>query len=177
MRHRAVHAAIVALAVLALGASAAAQGGPASSARAIGVRVVLPDGTVAAAAAVNAPPRGGASLDGWSYGDGAVVTGSISTSARTGAGSGSATANGSASVRSVSLFGGEVTAGAVSVQADARAAGSGASGSLSPSSVSDLVVLGQAAGASANGRVPLGDWGYAVMLEQAVVRTTSPRRG
>ncbi|MGH7358423.1 MAG: choice-of-anchor P family protein [Candidatus Rokuibacteriota bacterium] len=177
VRHRAVHAAIVALAVLALGASAAAQGGPASSARAIGVRVVLPDGTVAAAAAVNAPPRGGASLDGWSYGDGAVVTGSISTSARTGAGSGSATANGSASVRSVSLFGGEVTAGAVSVQADARAAGSGASGSLSPSSVSDLVVLGQAAGASANGRVPLGDWGYAVMLEQAVVRTTSPRRG
>jgi murein DD-endopeptidase MepM/ murein hydrolase activator NlpD len=177
VRHRAVHVAIVALAVLGLGASAGAQGGPASSARAIGVRVVLPDGSVAAAGAVSAPPRAGASLDGWSYGDGAVVAGAISTTARTGAGSGRATAGGAASVRSVSLFGGEVTAGAVSVEAGARASGSGASGSLSPSSVSDLVVLGEAASASANGRVPLGDWGYAVTLEQAVVRTTSPRRG
>jgi murein DD-endopeptidase MepM/ murein hydrolase activator NlpD len=175
--HRLVHVAIAALAVLALGASAAAQRAPASSASAIGVRVVLPDGTVASSSSVSAPPRGSSTLDGWTYGDGAVVAGWTSVAARSTAGGATATGNGSSSVRSVSLFGGEIRADGVFVKAGARAAGAGATGSLSASSVSNLVVLGSPARARPNGRVVLGDWGYVVTLEQAIVRRSTPRRG
>lgn len=175
--HRALSATILALAVLALGASAAAQNAPASSSRAVGVRVVLPDGAGAAAASIAAPPRASATVEGWSYADGAVVTGWTTASARTGGTSSRATANGSATVQSVTLFGGEVTADAVFAKAEARATGSGADGSLSASSVSNLVVLGKAVGAAPNGRVTLGDWGYAVVLEQAVNRQKGARHG
>ena len=136
--HRVVHAAIAVLAVLVLGTSAAAQSGPSSSARSFGVRVVLPDGTAVAAAPVSAPPRKGATLEGWSYAEGAVTTGFISTAARAGVGAEGSTANGSATVRSVSLFGGEITVDGVFVKASARAAGTDANGSLSASSLSNL---------------------------------------
>jgi hypothetical protein len=174
---RVVQAAFVALAVLALGASAAAQSVPTSSARAFGVRVALPDGTVASSGGVTAPPRDRATANGWSYGEGAVVAGWLSTGARSGAGADSATANGSASVRSVSLFGGEVTVDGAFVKAGARAAGTGASGDLSAASLSNLVVLGESVRAAANGRVQLGDWGYAITLEQAVVKRSGARKG
>jgi hypothetical protein len=155
---RVAQAAFVALAVLALGASAAAQSVPTSSSRAFGVRVALPDGTVASSGGVSAPPRDSATADGWSYGDGAVTAGWMSTGARSGAGSQQATASGSASVRSVSLFGGEVTLDGAFVKAAARAAGTGASGDLSASSLSNLVVLDEPVRAGPNGRVQLGDW-------------------
>ena len=175
--HRVVHAAVVVLGVLALGASAGAQSAPTSAGRAIGVRVVLPDGTVAAAASVSAPPRKSATLAGWSYADGAVVTGWMSASARTGAGSEGSTANGSASIQSVSLFGGDVTVAGVFVKASASAAGTGASGSLASSSLSNLTVLGKPVQAASNARISLGDWGYAVTLEKAVVRSRGARFG
>ena len=51
-------------------------------------------------------------------------------------------------------------------------------GSLAESSVSGLTVLGTPVSASVNGRVAFADWGYAVLLEQAVVRqNTSTARG
>jgi len=177
VRNRVVHAAFVALTVLALGASAAAQSIPSSSARALGVRVLLPDGTVAASAAVSSPPRDAVTVDGWSYGEGAVVTGWTSTSAKSSAGSEGATANGSASVRTVSLFGGEITIDGVFVKAGARASGTGADGDLSASSLSNLVVMGQPVRAGQNARVALEDWGYAVTLEKAVVRKQGARHG
>ncbi|MGH3039195.1 MAG: choice-of-anchor P family protein [Gaiellaceae bacterium] len=175
--HRVVPAAFVALAVLVLGASAAAQSAPSSSAQAFGIQVVLPDGSVASSSAVSAPPSGEAGEGGWSYGDGAVVSGGLSTSARTTAEGARSSARGSASVSSVSLFGGDITADRVSVRANARASGRGASGDVSASSVSNLVVLGKAVGAGRNGRVPLGDWGYAITLESAAVESNGNRFG
>ncbi len=175
--HRVVQAAFVALAVLGLGASAAAQGAPSSSAAAFGIRVVLPNGAGASSASVSAPPRRSATLDGWSYADGAVTSGGISTTARTAAGASGSTAGGSASVRSVSLFGGEVTVDGVFVEGSARASGTGANGDLTASSLSNLVVLGEPVRAGQNARVPLGDWGYAITLEKAVVRSRGPRFG
>jgi murein DD-endopeptidase MepM/ murein hydrolase activator NlpD len=174
---RVVPATFVAFAVLALGASAAAQSAPSSSAQAFGVLVVLPDGTTASSAAVSAPPSGSASDGGWSYGDGAVVTGSTATSARTTTTGARSSAGSSASVRSVSLFGGDLTVDAVSVKGNARASGTGAAGDLSGSSVSNLVVLGKAVQAGSNARVPLGDWGYAITLERAVVENNGARFG
>ena len=87
------------------------------------------------------------------------------------------TADGSASVSSLSLFGGEITADGVFVKARARATGKGANGDLSASSLSNLVVLGEPVRPGQNARVPLGDWGYAVTLETAVVRKQGPRHG
>jgi murein DD-endopeptidase MepM/ murein hydrolase activator NlpD len=175
--HRVLNAAIVAVVVLAAGAPAAAQSGPAASARATGVRVVVPGGEGGTAAGVAAPPRASATLNGWSYGDGAVSVGWTSTAARTGSASGSATSNASATIQSVSLFGGEITVDGVFVKANASAAGSGAQGSLSASSLSNLVVLGRSVQAASNARVALADWGYAVLLEKAVVRQNGARRG
>jgi hypothetical protein len=167
--HRVVYVTILALGVLVLGGSAAAQSAPAASSSAFGVRVVLPGGAGQTAGAVSAPPRGGATLKGFGYGDGAVSTGWLSTAARTSVSS-SATAGGSATVQSVSLFGGEITADAVFVRAGARASGRGAAGSLGESSVSNLVALGSSVQTSANTRVALGDWGYMIVLGEAVVR-------
>ena len=177
MAHRVLNATILAVVVLVVGAPAAAQSGPNASARATGVRVVIPGGEGGTAAGVAAPPRASATLNGWSYGDGAVSVGWTSTAARTGRASGSATSNASATIQSVSLFGGEITADGVFVKANAQAAGGGAQGSLSASSLSNLVILGESVQAASNARVALGDWGYAVLLEKAVVRQNGARRG
>ena len=81
-------------------------------------------------------------------------------------------------VSSVSLFGGEVTAGSVTSKSVSRASPSSVNGDLSGSAVSSLVVLGASVTVSANQKVSLGDWGYAIALEQAVTdQNTSQRRG
>jgi len=81
-------------------------------------------------------------------------------------------------VSSISLFGGEVTAGAVTSKSVSRASPSSANGDLSGSAVSTLVVLGASVSVSANQKISLGDWGYAIALEQAVTdQNTSQRRG
>ncbi|MGH3020299.1 MAG: choice-of-anchor P family protein, partial [Gaiellaceae bacterium] len=175
--HRVLNATILAVVVLAVGAPAGAQSGPNASARASGVRIVVPGGDGGTAGVVTAPPQASATLNGWSYGEGAVSVGSTSTAARTGGASGSATSNASATIQSVSLFGGEITADGVFAKASARAAGSGANGSLSASSLSNLVMLGNPVQAVPNARVALADWGYAVLLEEAVVRQNGARRG
>jgi murein DD-endopeptidase MepM/ murein hydrolase activator NlpD len=170
--------AAVAVLLLALGGAAAAASSPAgASARAFGVRVVVPGGDGGSAAAVASPPQGSASLPSYSYGDGAVTTGELSTSSRTAAGSTSANGGASATVQAVSLFGGEVTADSVFAKASARATGRGASGTLATSSLSNVIVLGEAVDAAPNVRVDLADWGYAVLLEQAVVRRADRRFG
>lgn len=175
--HRVVLAAFVALAVLALGSAAAAQGVPTSSARAYGIRVVLPDGTVVVSASVAAPPRKSTTVDGWSYGEGAVQAGWTSIAAQAAAGSEGATSAGSTTVRSVALFGGEITVDAVFAKATARASGSGADGDLGASSLSNLVVFGEPVRGASNARVPLEDWGYAITLEKAVVTRKGARHG
>jgi murein DD-endopeptidase MepM/ murein hydrolase activator NlpD len=175
---RFVPAAVAALLVLALGGAASAAGNPASSsARAFGVRVVVPGGSGVSAAGAASPPQRSASLPGYSYGDGAVTTGWIATSSSAAAGSFDATGGASATVQAVSLFGGEITAAAVFAKASARATDRGARGSLATSSLSNVAVLGDAVEAAPNVRIELGDWGYAVLLEQAVVRRSDRRFG
>lgn len=178
VRARFVPAALAALLVLTVGGSAAAAGQSAkSSAGAYGVRVLVPDGAGGGAGAVVAPPESSATLDGYSYGDGAVSTGTIVTTGRAGSAETRASAAGRASLQSVSLFGGEITADAAVAKATARASATGAGGSLGASSLANLVVLGEGVDPAPNLRVKLGDWGYAVLLEQAVVRQQSRRHG
>lgn len=179
MPRRLVPAAAVAAAALVLGAAAgAASPQPASSsARAFGVRVVVPGGDGGGAGSVVAPPktRGGAAA--FTFGDGTVVTGWIGTSSRAPSDERTSSAAAGATVQAVSLFGGEITADAVFAKATSRAESTGARGSLSASSISNVVVLGKAVTPAPNTRVQLADWGYAVLLEQAVVRRNDGRFG
>jgi hypothetical protein len=169
----------LALATLVVGGSAgAASPSAASSASAFGVRIVVPGAGTVTAGSISSPPQAAASLLGYSYGSGAVSTGEISAATQAVVDGTRAIGRASTSVGSVSLFGGEITADSVDVEARSHANGLTADGTLSASSVTHAVVLGTAVSPAVNARVPLGDWGYAVFLEQAVVRqNTTTRRG
>jgi hypothetical protein len=141
-----------------------------ATASAYGIKIV-PGAT---STAVSAPPNAVGFTSGFAYpSDGSVVTtGPISGSASTDV-KANARSTASTSVGSLSLFGGEVTASNISAQAMGSTSGRSATGSLSGSSVTGLTVGGIAQSASPNGRVTLGDWGYAITLEQAEVRSAS----
>ena len=123
------------LALLATGSSAAAEQPANGSAKALGVRVLVPGGG-GTAAFVSAPPAASAAAGSYAYLN-ALSTGAIETSAR------------------------------------AFASGIAGGADLLGSSVSGVQILGSSVAVSPNRRVPLADWGYAVLLEQAVV--TEPR--
>jgi murein DD-endopeptidase MepM/ murein hydrolase activator NlpD len=177
VRARLVSGVLVGLIVLVVGGSASAAAQPASSARAVGISVVVPGQQGGSAASVAAPPAGSASAPSFAYGEGAVTTGALEASGEAVSSASSSRAGARASVQSVSLFGGEITVGAVSAQASAQAGRSGADGSLASSSLTGVTVLGEAVAAAPNARVELGDWGYAVLLEQGVVRRDDKERG
>jgi murein DD-endopeptidase MepM/ murein hydrolase activator NlpD len=170
---------ILALAALAAGGSSgAATTKAAASASAFGVRVIVPGKGTVTAGGLSSPPQAAASLVSWAHSSGAVSVGEISAGTQATSSGGRAVARTLASVSSVTLFGGEITASSVDVRANAHATSSAAGGSLANSSVSGLVVLGAAVSPGVNEKVTLGDWGYAVVLEQAVVtQNTRTRRG
>jgi murein DD-endopeptidase MepM/ murein hydrolase activator NlpD len=160
--------------LLAGSAGASSNGSQAgATASAYGIRVVVPGQAGGSSTSVSAPPNANGSASGFAYpGDGSVVTTSaLSATAST---SVAATAHSlaSSSVSSFSLFGGEVTASSITSRAGSSTSGQSATGTLAGSSVTGLTVGGVAQGASPNGRVALGDWGYAITLEQASVQST-----
>jgi murein DD-endopeptidase MepM/ murein hydrolase activator NlpD len=162
------------LVLVSVGAAPAAEQKTDASATAFGVKVVSPGGG-STGGAVSAPPDSSSS-GAFAHGNGAVTAGGFTTRAYASEGR-QAEASSSSTVTNVSLFGGEITASSVSVKARAAASDQGASGSLGDSSVSGLTVLGRAVSATPNARVPLGDWGYLVVLEQAVVGGDSTKNG
>jgi len=178
VRLRAILGVLFLLALVSAGSSGAVVPAPASSASAFGVRVVVPGKALASAGAISSPPQAASSVLSWSYGDGAVVTGAITGGTNGTVADDRAVGRAYVRVASVSLFGGEVTADAITSKSVARASPVKAGGDLDGSSVSNLVVLGTVVTAAANVRVALGDWGYAVVEEQAVTdQNTSQHRG
>ncbi len=169
-----IRLAVAALAAAALWFAAGvapAAGGVKASATAFAVLVEVAGQDTVTGGYASAPPAASGSAAGFAYpGDGSVVTvGVASTNARTGPGA-AAHASATAKVESVALFGGEVNIASISVSAEGHAGSSGASGDVSASSVSGFAVEGNGLAVGANERVELGDWGYAVVLEQAVQR-------
>ncbi|MFN8186394.1 MAG: M23 family metallopeptidase [Gaiellales bacterium] len=168
---------LAALATAALGLAATAVGaespGASASATAFGVLVQVGGETAASVGSASAPPRGAGGAGAFSYpDDGSVVrTGPVETSVRTGPGS-AARATAAAAIQRVELFGGEVVIDAVSVSVEAMASRTEAGGNASGSTVTGLEVDGAGIAAGPNERVELGDWGYAVVLEQAVTSTS-----
>jgi murein DD-endopeptidase MepM/ murein hydrolase activator NlpD len=159
---------------------AGAQGDAAgASARAYAIRVALPGAAVNVAGSVEAPPEAVAIGGGFSYATdgGGVTTGPITASATARVDVGSATAEASSEVQSLSLFGGEVTASRVAAHVRAQAASKG-TGDLSGSVVEGLTILGQGAdGSSPGARIPIADWGYALVLAQGTTPAERAFRG
>lgn len=155
-----------------------AAAAPESSATALGARVVVPGGIGATSIAVASPPRRDAEGGGFAFPDGgaAASTGAIAVESRARL-SPDPGSFARADVAGVNLFSGEITAGRVYVQAGARATPTAAGGQLSASTIENLVILGVPVEAAPNQRVPLGDWGYVVLLEQAVVTEDVPTPG
>lgn len=161
-------------ALFAVGPSAAAEQPAKGTAQALGVRVLVPGGG-GTAALVSAPPAASASAGSYAYLD-ALLTGAIQTSVRATSGT-RATSTALASVAGVSLFGGEISVAQAVVRARAFASGTAGGADLLGSSVSGVQILGSSVAATPNRRVPLADWGYAVLLEQAVVAEPKGRLG
>jgi len=161
--------ALAGLVVLILGTVGAggARSTTGASARAVAIRVVVPGQAGSAAGVIASPPDHAAFGSAFAYpADGSIVsTGAISASAATTSGS-SATATATSQVGSLSVFGGEVTATAIEGASRGSTRGRSARGDFFGASVTGLTVLGTAAAAAPNARVPLADWGYAVTLEQ-----------
>ncbi|MFL5921950.1 MAG: choice-of-anchor P family protein [Gaiellaceae bacterium] len=164
------------LAVLILGTVGAggARSTAGASARAVAIRVLVPGQAGSVAGVISSPPDHAAFGSAFAYpGDGSIVsTGAISASASTTSGS-SATAAASSQVGALSVFGGEITATAIEGSSRGSTRGRSARGDFFGASVSGLSVLGAEVAAAPNGRVALGDWGYAVTLEQGTDRSSA----
>jgi murein DD-endopeptidase MepM/ murein hydrolase activator NlpD len=167
----------VAVLVLVAPAGATLHGSRAgATASAFGIQLSIPGQAGASSTSVAAPRNSVGFASSFAYpADGSIVsTGSITASASTDVGN-DAAATASSQVSSLSLFGGEVTATTVTGDAQGQTSGRSASGNFDGAAVSGLVVDGAPATVSPNGRVALGDWGYATTLEQAVVHGSSGR--
>jgi murein DD-endopeptidase MepM/ murein hydrolase activator NlpD len=140
---------------------ASASGG--GTARAYGVKVIVPGGG-AGTPTVAAPPDAVQFSGGFVYGtDNAVSTGSANASVSATVDGPAATATASAEVSGLSLFGGEITADSISAHATASARPGAATGDTNGSAVTNLVALGQAV--ASGGSATLADWGTLRTLE------------
>ena len=168
-----------ALLVLLVAGSAGAAPGSGASARAFAIKVIAPGQSEVATASVIAPPDAVAFGGSFAFpADGSIVASGPVTASSSASSGATATATASSEVSGLTLFGGEIAVAALKVRAVANAkSGQDGTGNLSRSSISGLVVLGQAIDAAPGGRVQLGDWGYATLLVQAAAPASDGFRG
>lgn len=158
----------------AIGAPLPASGnGPTAAAKALAVRIVLPDGRVVGSdAAQGAGAPSGSSSPSFAYpaSGSVIVTGRIRASARVKA---ARTASGSATgaASNISIFNGEITADSASASATAATENGRAGGGFSGTGVVHLQALGRA---HAFGKAGLGDWGYLTIAPHSVDRAAVP---
>jgi murein DD-endopeptidase MepM/ murein hydrolase activator NlpD len=170
------------LTILLAAASAAAETtapGSGASAGAFAIKVVVPGQAETVTAEVSAPPDAVAFGAGFAYpADGSVVTsGAVTASASASASDAVAAASASSEVVSLSLFGGEIVVAQVAGRAAAETAEGTAKGDLSGARIQGLAVGGQPVEVTPGARIPLGDWGYALLLAQGAAPTERGYRG
>ncbi len=169
--------------VLVAGASgSAAERSAGATARAWAIKVIVP-GQVDTGSRELAAPDDAVAFDGaYVYpADGSIVsTTSVTTSVSASSGV-QAGAGASSALTMLSLFKGEITADSVTGEANALASTASASGDVGLTGVTNLVVLGQPVPPTPtptpNQQIPLGDWGYAIVLEQKSQRSDTPTPG
>ncbi len=170
--------AAVLLGALAAGIAAAAPGDPQprdTGATALVAQVTIPGQQGAASAALSAPPNANADGAFAHPADGSVLRVGAATSTVTAQPGTSSAAEANLRILAVSVFGGEVAAQALTVRAGAAAGPAGATGDVGGSSVTGLVVLGQAVTPTGNIQVPLADWGTLDVLGVASSTSDAPR--
>jgi murein DD-endopeptidase MepM/ murein hydrolase activator NlpD len=145
---------------------------PGASSSSWAVRVVVAGAAGASTSIVTSPPGSGLSrLAGFAWpADGSVIaTGATKASSTTQIAQ-DAVGDASSSVAHVSIFGGQITADAVSAKVSAQTVGAGADGGFDGSGVVNLRAFGQPVRGS---RFALGDWGY-LTVDSRGVDTSAP---
>ena len=147
-----------------------------TTARAFAVQVAVPGQAGGSAAPVSAPPDAVGVGGSFAYpADGTVVNaGSVTSGAFASPGT-AATSSSSAQVSTISIFGGDVTVGTVVVKARASATSKRSSADSGGSTVTGLVVQGQAVTPGVGTSFPLGDWGSVVTLQQGLTSLDTRR--
>ena len=152
--------------LLSLTAQAGAQSGspsePASEAIAYGVKVLLPNQAPIVAGYVDTATTSASVPLAFSYPQDGSVVRAQSVAARSWAARVNAQAR--TDLRSVSLFGGEITVDAVVARSSASSHTS--EESFAGTAITNLTVLGQAVAPSPDLRVPLSDWGHLTLLQE-----------
>ena len=149
-----------------------------ATARAWGVKIVVP-GQADTGTRLLAAPGDNVAFDGpYAFpADGSVVSVSSVTTSVTASSGAQAIAQATAEVTSLSLFKGDLTATTVTGETHALASSGSASGDTGTTAIDGLVVLGQPVTPTANEQIPLADWGYAIALEQKGQDTRQPAPG
>jgi murein DD-endopeptidase MepM/ murein hydrolase activator NlpD len=138
---------------------------PARSA-AYGIKILLPNADPIVAGAVSGPPSTYESAGGFAYpADGSVVR-AASVSARATTSPRGLRALAGSDLRTVVLFGGEVTVDAVVARSAAVASGGTVDSSTGATQITGLVALGQPVTPSGGLRVQLADWGHLTLLQE-----------
>jgi murein DD-endopeptidase MepM/ murein hydrolase activator NlpD len=149
---------LVALALLLAVSAGAGQGrwqAAGATARAYAIQVIVPGQAGGATPTAAAPDDQVVFTGGFDYNH-LVTTGSANASASAVSGT-AASASASAEVNDLNVFGGEITAGSVIAQVNARARAGAANGDIAGSGVTGLVALGQPV--ASGGSASLADWG------------------
>jgi murein DD-endopeptidase MepM/ murein hydrolase activator NlpD len=155
--------------VATLVSSAAAASAGRASASAVAALVRVPGQSDAVLGAAAAPPGAQAALGAGTLAGGAVSLRSGTASVQTGPGA-APRASASVDVRGLSLLGGEITAQRAAGVSVALAGEGEPGGNFGGSLLEGLAVAGSPVEGAPNSRIELGDWGYVVVLEQAVLR-------
>jgi murein DD-endopeptidase MepM/ murein hydrolase activator NlpD len=170
---------LASVAVLAVGASeGAAERSAGATARAWAIKVIVPGQAGASTRVATAPPDSVAFDDGFAYpADGSIVSAkSVTTSVSATSGT-QARAGATSQVTTLSLFNGEITATSVTGETHAIASNASASGDMGVTAISGLVIGGTPVTPTPNQQMQLGDWGYAIALEQKGQRVDQPTPG
>ena len=147
-------------------------------ARAWAIKVIVP-GQAGASTRVSAAPPDAVAFDGaFAYpSDGSIVNASSVTTSVSATSGVQASAGATSQVTSLSVFNGEITASQVTGETHAIASSASATGDMGVSALTSLVIEGQPVTPTPNLRVPLGDWGNAIVLEQTGQRVDQPTPG
>ena len=138
--------------------------GPPATATGLAVQIVAADQTLAGATSqASAPPDAAPPQTSFAYPADGSVAAAASTSVNTTASAEDGTASVTTSLSGISLFQGEITADAV----QGSVSSAGTVGDLGDSALTNLVVLGAPVTATPNARIPLADWGYALLLAES----------
>jgi len=166
-------------AVLTVGAAdTSADRSAGATARAWAIKVIVP-GQDGGSTRVSAAPPDAVAFDGaFAYpADGSIVNASSVTTSVSATSGTQARAGATSQVTSLSVFNGEITASQVTGETHAIASSESATGDMGVSALTSLVIEGQPITPSPNLRVPLGDWGNAIVLEQTGQRIDQPTPG